>query len=205
MGGFGSGRYGGRPLTGQCLYLELGWMLKTGRAKDGAHIDNVLSWHCGGEESGSVRCSARMDQPECERLELSWRLISTGEQVRQTIDLDYTEPNYGGKRWWLVCPYQGTRANKLYLPSGGSKFASRQAYRLGYRSQRLTPADQTFERLFRLQRKLGSPEGWGGILLRPKGMWRRTYDRHFEQWMDLEDDCNRVAAAIMGLDMNRGG
>ena len=101
-----------------------------------------------------------------------------------------------------MCPYQGNRANKLYLPNGGSKFASRQAYRLGYRSQRLSPADQTFERLFRLQRKLGSPKGWGGILLRPKGKWRRTYDWHFEQWMDLENDCNRVAAGIIGLELS---
>ena len=120
MGGFGSGRYGGRPLTGQCLYLELGWMLKTGRAKDGAHIDNVLSWHCGGEESGSVRCSARMDQPGRERLELSWRLISTGEQMRQTINLDYTEPNYGGSDGGLCAPIKAIARTSSTCPTAAA-------------------------------------------------------------------------------------
>ena len=82
------------------------------------------------------------------------------EHVRQTVNLCYTVPNFGGKRWWMICPFRSIRVGKLYLPPGGDKFASRNAWRLGYQSQRDAPCDKAFERLFRLQKKLGGEQGW---------------------------------------------
>ena len=201
MGGYGSGQSGGRVLTDHCLYLDIGWMLRNGRAEEGARMTGMLRWHIGDEESGSVRYIAIMNEPGSERLELAWRRISTNQEFRQRIDLDYTEPNYGGKRWWLVCPERRTRATKLFLPNSGDKFLSRQAYGLAYRSQRLAPADRPFERLFRLQRMVGSREGWGSVLERPKGMWRRTFWRHWNDWAELEDNCNRTAASMFGFQL----
>ena len=124
-----------------------------------------------------------MDTPGDERLELSYTRGrgDKREQVKQSVRLCFTRPNYGGKRWWMVCPYRGLRVGKLYLPPNGDRFASRQAWRLGYHIQRVAKHDRAFERLFRLQAKLKGVQGVGAFLRRPKGMWRRTYERHMEQ------------------------
>ena len=39
--------------------------------------------------------------------------------VRDLIDLTWTTPTYGGRRWWFVCPRTRRTAAKLYLPLGG--------------------------------------------------------------------------------------
>lgn len=191
MGGWGSGRYGGSPTADASLRIDLAWMLRTGRAREGQHISGSLHWTCGGEPSGSISYQAIMHEPGLERLELSYMRDSGDqrEQVRQTVRLCFTVPHYGGKRWWMQCPYRNIRVGKLYLPPGGGRFASRQAWRLGYQCQRDATRDRPFERLFRLQKKLGCDQGWEAGLIRPKGMWRRTFDQHMERYWELDAEC----------------
>jgi hypothetical protein len=176
MGGYNSGRYGGRPTADASLRIDLAWMLRTGRVKEGAVVWGSLSWRRGDQATGSISYTAIMDEPGQERLELSYtRGSGEGrEQVRQTVRLCHTLPHYGGKRWWMLCPFRHIRVAKLYLPPGGDRFASRQAWRLGYQIQRVAKRDRASERLFRLQRKLKSHEGVGTFPSRPKGMWQRT-------------------------------
>lgn len=166
-------------------------MLRQGLARDGAQINGSLNWNCGGQPAGSISYTAWMNEPGQEQLELRFTRGSgdDAEKVQQTIQLCHTVPNYGGKRWWMICPYRGGRVGKLYLPPGGDRFASRAAWRLGYQSQRGAARDRPFEKLFRLQKKLGCMQGWGGIIQRPKGMWNRTFDRHWEQFLELDQDC----------------
>jgi hypothetical protein len=57
---------------------------------------------------------------------------------------------FGGRRWFFICPRTSENAMKLHLPSGAYTFASRKAYRLGYRSQRETPRDRSLSRAFAL-------------------------------------------------------
>ena len=72
-----------------------------------------------------------MHQSGDEHLEVIYTNTRGGERkdVRQTVRLTFTRPNYGGKRWWMLCPVSGRRVGKLYLPPGGDVFASRQAWR----------------------------------------------------------------------------
>lgn len=200
MGGWGSGRTSGRPTVDASLRIDLAWMFRTGRAKAGAHLFGSLHWTCGGEPSGSITYSAIMDTPGEERLELTFTRGSGDgrEHVRQTVRLCFTRPQYGGKRWWMICPYRHIRVGKLYLPPGGDRFASRQAWRLGYQCQRDAARDRPFERLFRLQKKLGCNQGWEAGLRRPKGMWNRTFERHLERYMDLDAECAVEVMAMMG-------
>lgn len=192
MGGFGSGRHGGRPTADMSLRIDLAWMLRTGRASEGHHTSGTLYWSCGGEPSGSISYVARMDEPGQERLELSyWRGEGKDrEHVQQTVRLTFTRPRLGGKRWWMICPYSGLRVGKLYKPPGGDRFAGRKAWRLGYASQRLAHHDRPFESARRIQRKLGCDEGWGGVLTRPKGMHHATFQRHLDRYLDLEEQSN---------------
>ena len=48
------------------------------------------------------------------------------------VRLVSTRPNYGGRRWWFLCPLVRRRVAKLYLPPGGRLFGSREAYGLTY-------------------------------------------------------------------------
>ena len=63
-----------------------------------------------------------------------------------------TQPTYGGRRWWFLCPLARNdggpprRLAKLYLPPGGRYFGSRQAYGLTYTSCR---ESGKFEGLYR--------------------------------------------------------
>lgn len=140
-----------------------------------------------------------MRDPYASELRLSyWRGSEPDrEDVRQVIRLEFTEPHYGGKRWWMICPYQHNRVGKLYLPNGGDRFAGRKAWRLGYNIQRVAHRDRPFERLFRLQKKLGCDQGWGGGITRPKGMWHRTFDRHWDRFEQLDDECSAEMAMLV--------
>jgi len=199
MGGWGSGRSGGRPVAEHCLRIELPWMLKTGRVVPGQHIRSSLHWSRGDEPAGNIRYEAIMSEPGCERLILTYTRGSGAdkESVRQEVRLVWTQPHYGGKRWWMICPYRGGRCAKLFLPGNGDRFASRKAWRMQYTSQRATWHDAPFERLNRLQRKLGCREGYDEWIFRPKGMWHRTFERHQARFDQINDQCNRVWLGYM--------
>jgi len=188
MGGWNSGRSGGRPTADASCKIDLAWMMRKGWAKEGFHTQGTLSWSCRGEPSGSIGYEAIMDDAGQERLELSYTRGPEGkrESVKQTVRLTYTSPKFGGKRWWMICPFNGQRVGKLYLPRGGDRFASRQSWRLGYHSQRIMPRDRPLEALFRLQAKLGCTQGVDNWPRRPKGMWQRTFDRHMERYQELD-------------------
>ena len=120
------------------------------------------------------------------------RLIytSTTRATGAKVDNDYrvrletTRPNFGGLRWWFLCPITGRRVGVLYLPGrGGTMFASRQAWGLAYRSQRASPEDRAVERSLKARTKLGVADQ--NMLdmpycPRPKWMRQRTHRRLVE-------------------------
>lgn len=199
MGGYNSGRWGGRPTVEAGLTVSLPMVMGRGWVRDGDAGHGSLHWSRNGERFASIGHSFDMREPESAWLKLSYTWAPAGGEARrveQHIQLTYTVPHYGGRRWWMLCPFTGRRVAKLHLPPGGGKFGSREAWRLGYRSQRIAHRDRPFEKLFRLQCKLASHEGFEAGLIRPKGMWRRTYERHWERYLDLEEIC---AAEMMGV------
>ena len=207
MGGSGSGRSGGRPVAEHCLRIDLPWMLKTERMVPGQHIRYSLNWTCGGEPSGTIGYEAIMTEPGCERLILTYTRGSGAdkESVRQEVRLVWTRPHYGGKRWWMICPYADGRCTKLFLPGNGDRFASRKAWKLHYASQRAAWHDKPFERLNRLQRKLGGREGYDEWIFRPKGMWHRTFARHRAKFDRINQQCDWIMAGMMArLGVDRG-
>lgn len=207
MGGYGSGRYGGRPIAEHCLRIDLAWMFRQGMAREGGDYGGTISWTCNGSPSGSIGYKAELSEPGSERLVLNYTRGKgdDAETVTQHISLCHTVPHYGGKRWWMICPYRNIRVGKLYLPPGGDRFASRQAWRLGYQTQRDAARDRPFEKLFRLQKKLGCEIGWGSYPRRPKGMWRRTFERHLDEYWRLDELCAiEMSATLARLDSLRG-
>jgi hypothetical protein len=207
MGGWNSGRSGGRPTADLSLKVDIARMIRLGQAKPGKHLSGSLSWTYGGEPSGSISYKADMTDCYFSKLTLNYTRGSGDdkESVEQVIRLVFTEPHFGGNRWWMICPFRSIRVGILYLPNGGDRFASRKAWRLGYHCQRVTHRDRPFEKLFRLQKKLGSERGWEAGLARPKGMWHRTYDRHFERYLELDEQCAIEMAGMLAILRGRTG
>jgi hypothetical protein len=97
------------------------------------------------------------------------------------IDLTATPQPFGGRRWWFICPKRGDLVRKLYLPPGAFTFPSREAYRIGYRSQRESPHDRDINRAFKLRRRLGSEDGLDAPIEKPKGLHWKTYGRQMRK------------------------
>lgn len=203
MGGYGSGRRCGDPVAEEALRIDIAWMVRAGRAVPGATVSGNLGWTCGGEPAGNVSYTCDMFDPDNATLELRFTVTrrSTGEakDYRQRVRLSYTVPNYGGKRWWMHCPATGERVGKLFCPAGAELFASRKAYRIGYRSQRVTKRDAVFERLFKLQKRLGCEQGWGNWITRPKGMHHRTFERLADEYEYLDALCGAEMMATLKM------
>lgn len=98
------------------------------------HTSGYISWNWGGTETGS--CNIETDvSPGKEYI----RFIYTGTDSNgDKKDYDYKagltfiKCNYGGRRWFFVCPYCKKNAGVLHL--GGSGFACRHCYNLTYNS-----------------------------------------------------------------------
>jgi hypothetical protein len=104
--------------------------------------------------------------------------------VRERVRLVWTAPNYGGRRWWFLCPRTARRTTRLFLPNGGWHFWSRRGYGLGYACQREDRFSRLQRRAAALNRQLGG-EGWSTWDVpptKPKWMRWRTYETKYERW-----------------------
>src|SRR5271170_2738600 len=142
---------GGRPTTESGLTLNLYNLIRQGLFCPGKNLFGSIVWtRVGtGERVGTVGYEADMvgDYGHV-RLRYTTTRAYDGEKRDSdyTIALETTPQPFGGRRWWFVCPKTGAHVGKLHLPNGAYTFASRRAYRLGYRSQRETPRDRAFSR-----------------------------------------------------------
>jgi hypothetical protein len=202
MGGFGSGRHGGTVTAeGTASYVlsiksllptfQMGQCLTRGIKFDGTFpvlltVDLRNEWNCFVELIHLTR-----DAREGDRM------------VTGRVQLTRTEPTYGGRRWWFLCPRTGRRTPKLFLPNGGWHFRSRQAYGLGYACQREERADRLRRRAAKLNRQLGG-EGWDTWETppdKPKWMRWRTHETKLKVWEEAVEKANTelIARAMMGL------
>ncbi len=73
---------------------------------------------------------------------LSCRMPPTGERLDYGVRMGSTQPHYGGRRWWFLCPAIEAgctcerRVQKLYRPPGTKYFMCRHCWGLSYASQR---------------------------------------------------------------------
>lgn len=195
MGGYGSGRSGGRPTVEDGLTLDLYKLLRDGLIHKGPW-GGTLRWTetRSGRHIASVGYQGHVGVDEG-RLRLTYTTTRSYDGTTHNSDywitLTSTPQPLGGRRWWFICPRTAKLVSKLHLPPGAFTFASRDAYRLGYRSQRETRRDRSLNRAFKLRRRLGSNGGIGEYIVKPKGMRWRTFERNMDRIRSAE---NIVAA-----------
>jgi hypothetical protein len=157
MGGYGSGRKGGWATVEACSSLilnvdELSRSIREGLRQldfktipEGRRISvpwRSIRWALSGEAEPWAVVEFRMDMGSNEgitwlRYDVEHFSMRTGSE-HYPVSMLTTPCQFGGSRWWWLCPATGRRVGKLYLPNGGTRFLSRGpgAYRLAYASQR---------------------------------------------------------------------
>ena len=189
MGGFGSGRPSGsgrdkveysRSIDVNRLHregcLHAGWM-------------GGWQWNQGAEKVASINLRAEPDW-----LHLSYRVrIAGGEwdNNEEPVRVVRVPCRFGGARPYFICPGVvndiacGRRVAKLHGP--GRYFLCRHCYRLAHASQSEGTWDRTLRRANKIKQRLGGDPGMAAPFPpKPKGMWRRTYDRLREEAFDAE-------------------
>ncbi len=125
------------------------------------------------------------------------------DDVKQTVPLDWTACNFGGKRPWFLYPGVvgdercGRRVAVLYGP--GRYFLCRRCYDLTYQSQRDNKMHRALHRAQDIRRRLGgSANMTEPFPERPKGMHHDTYMRLF--WEHHEAESEQLAEMREELD-----
>jgi hypothetical protein len=102
-------------------------------------------------------------------------------KIDDKIWLEYSQPHFGGRRWWFICPRINQPVRSLYLPLGGRHFWSRRAYRLVYGSQRETVHDRAMRRSRKLYKRLGGDPADDEYPDKPPRMRWTTYNRLMDE------------------------
>jgi hypothetical protein len=170
VGGLGSGRSSTRSLIEHSFVIDLPLMLKRGWMKDGQRGRFGFRFVNSGEQ---VRAYYDLRLPRDAWLELNYRQYIRADvqpEVAQLIRLTFTQPHFGGRRWWMICPCDGRRVAKLYRPPCGDTFACREEWDLAYESQRQGQLVRTLARWDRIERQLERQERKQAKAGRPRGI-----------------------------------
>ena len=169
-------------------------MLAAGALRPGSTTSGAWTWtdHDSGERVASVGYRGLLKVREGE-LTLNYsHPDGDGERknVQCVIPLRTTSLNYGGIRWYFVCPYTGRRALKLYKWSGIERFCHRTAIRPlpTYASQRVGGHERINAQRWALRRRLG--DSWSDLFgepIRPKRMRWRTFQKFLSRDAELDE------------------
>lgn len=180
MGGFGSGRQGGRPTVESALRLDIDALVRAEVIRSRTRVTGEMTFQFYGDDLRiSFETSVVNRWNNWIRLQYEMFDYWTGERrdIDDKVYLVASQPRFGGQRWWFLCPRENRRVRMLYLPLGGHHFRSRQAWRLAYASQRETAYDRAIRRSHKLCYRLGGDPSDDCYPEKPPRMRWATYDR----------------------------
>ena len=189
MGGLGSGRPSGsgRDTVEACRSLDVNRLHREGCLRAG--WAGSWQWTRDGEQVVSISLRTEFD-----RLHLTYRMRTGGgdwEDVVEAVHIVRLACRFRGSRPYFICPAVvngvacGRRVAKLHL--SGRYFLCRHCYRLGHASQSEDAWDRALRRANKIRQRLGGEPGMASPFpSKPKGMWRRTYNRLRARAFDAE-------------------
>lgn len=197
MGGIGSGRPPGssRGTVESCRSIDVNRLHREGCLRPG--WAGGWQWTYDGETGASISLRAESD-----RLHLSYRVRICGgewEDVVETIRIVRVPCRLGGTRPYFICGDVGSgigcgrRVAKLH--GADRYFLCRRCYRLAHASQSESAWERNLRRSSKIKQRLGGEPGpIAPFPPKPKGMWRRTYERLRRQAIEAEFLANRAFA-----------
>lgn len=100
--------------------------------------------------------------------------------LNDTIKVAKVPCNYGGFRYFALCPICQKRVRTLYLCN--TLFACRHCLRMGYSSQNETLSYRLLQKRDALAKKINNDER-----TKPKWMRKKTFDRLRRKYLDLDE------------------
>ena len=140
MAGLGSGWRGSKKTTVEdSLCLSIAALVKKKGLVPGSWTRGTWQWSFeDSEPHARIGYEANLVDLGAAWLKLTY--TANGNPMDYSVRLGTTQPTYGGRRWWFLCPLARKdggpprRVAKLYLPPGGKYFGSRQTHGLAYTS-----------------------------------------------------------------------
>ena len=163
------------------------------------------SWSAGGRSVGLIGIDGGYD-----RITLRYRSrvgASDWESIVETVAIQWRRCRFGGERPFFICPAlrngRACQRATLKLHCADRYYLCRQCYRLAYGSQGECRSDRAIRRLGKIRTRLGGDTGIDDPLPeKPKGMWRRTYDRLTRQAEPLQAaSMERLEQMLARLDL----
>jgi hypothetical protein len=186
MGGYGSGRPGHRAKTSEMRPLDVNKMHRSGVFDVGRM--GGWQWTQDGEKVASI--SYVMEDRGLRLKYTSDSYWHGKEHINYVVPILHRACHYGGTRPYFLCPgvvngwHCGRTVAKLY---GGRYFLCRHCHNLAYHSQSEELHDRLLRRANKKRMALGGEPGTASELPeRPKGMWRRTYEREIDDILEAE-------------------
>jgi hypothetical protein len=208
MGGYGSGRYGGKVLVENAIRLNIDTLLRRSRIRRGGTARGTYHFNFYDQEL-SIDFVFHIGDAGDSWLRLRYRICDywTGEphEIDELIYVVASRPPFGGLRWWFVCPRSRRRVRMLHLPLGAHRFACRRAYRLAYASQRGTAIDRAHRGKAKIKARLIGDCDPGEWDLPPKPKWMRwrTYQRYVDKYDHYEAVLDEGTIALVARLMGR--
>lgn len=182
---------GWRPHIESALCLSVGSMFKCGALRAGATTSGGWHWSRDGEKIAAIGYSASLSAESGElRLSYTWTPDGKPQDVTCAVRLSSLPLQYGGRRWYMHCPYTQRRVLKLYKFGSIEQFCCRTAIRPlpTYASQRVSGSDRINAQRWAIRRKIGDTfSDLFGEPYKPKGMRWGTFERYAERDAELAE------------------
>lgn len=183
-----------RPAIESAHRLSLARLFETGALEVAADTSGCWHWSRNGKKVAEVRYEASLGETEG-TLGLFYNWTHDGEvkAVRCHIRLSTLPLNYGGRRWYMHCPYTDRRALVLHKFPAIEQFCHRTAVRPlpTYASQRVGGCDRVMAQRWALRRRMGDTmSDLCGEPYKPKWMRWHTFERYAARDAELaEREC----------------
>jgi hypothetical protein len=137
--------YDKKDTVEDCSSISISFLKKQGYLSEPCCMSGTISWkNCYDERTGSIGVTiSTLDGENYVRFQYTTTNRNTEEKTKYDykVQLTTTPCNYGGVRYWFICPlsrngvYCHRRVAKLYKAPGAVYFGCRHCYNLSYESR----------------------------------------------------------------------